>query len=688
MSVIFPDLHPQPAACKVVVGSVKELMVIPTQKVLVDPSACCDEKISLPFLLAGGAGFTSYSFPPNTVLLKESQNDSPGGNYYDYQISAKNDLSFETVTELCKLRNGKYIVIAFLYEGYVRKLGTKERPMLFKGGSSSGHNLKNWSITEWEFIGSGLCPAPYLDENLSQPFTSDLLSAALGLSQGDPYSPIVVSAQGSSLLDGSALSATTAGSVRLYYSFGPSKNPYFKAWIAPNANPANISNWNWVGGTESFGDFEEQIVDEITGGTGYTFSFYPQVYLDELEPSSINVSLYIQEGGIDSMSVSRSLIARTPPPAYKGQLSGSSISINHELKAANLRVEWGDGNKARYSNISGAQNLSHSYSGSGTYNFAVYVLPDQVTSLEIASQGLTGDIDAAALTNLRSLDLSDNNLASINLAAHPQLESLLLNDNTALASPLVAVKWVSLTQLNIENTAIPSLSVTGFMPVTELRARNTGLTGTINLCGYTNLTVLDIALNPGLSGTLDLSCVPTLEEVYAFSCGFDSLIVGSQPSLTILEIEGNASLTGTLDISGALNLEHVYAHLCDFDTLITGVQASMTEFLVWNNFNLTGHLDCTGWFALEDLSANDTGLTTFTLDSPINLDVLQLHNSQLTNISAIVNELHLYRTSGIKGINLTNNASSPDATALAQINGTGAYAGEGLIPDYGWTVYY
>lgn len=152
-----------------------------------------------------------------------------------------------------------------------------------------------------------------------------------------------------------------------------------------------------------------------------------------------------------------------------------------------------------------------------------------------------------------------------------------------------------------------------------------------NIDDYNSITKL-VCTNCNLSEMFDTTKTPSLEELY---------------------LQGNQTLTGTIpDLSactGALNMRFDYNNYSDY------ISGSL--------------LPCTI------------------------LTILSLYNNQLTqqSVSDIIDDLYINRVSlgsrGFFGLFDGINNSAPDSDAIAKIEGTGSYAGDGLI-DNGCTIYY
>jgi len=147
-------------------------------------------------------------------------------------------------------------------------------------------------------------------------------------------------------------------------------------------------------------------------------------------------------------------------------------------------------------------------------------------------------------------------------------------------------------------------------------------------------------------GDFSLRPFPFLEGFGADDCGLDSLDFSSNYALKNIDVENN-NLSGELNFSGFPNIVELFFRYNSVESVILGGDKA----------NLT------------DLDFQNNQLTTAAMDS-------------------LIDELYDMRDEivGTPTIRIGFNPGTLSADQQAKVQGTGAYAGAGLIPDYGWTV--
>lgn len=218
------------------------------------------------------------------------------------------------------------------------------------------------------------------------------------------------------------------------------------------------------------------------------------------------------------------------------------------------------------------------------------------------------------LTNLAILDLSHNELGSLDLTGFPMLQSIEVSDNPYKVKPLVIGG-------NKPDLAILSVG------------RTANFDPSFNLADYPNLIVFDAWANTGLT-QLDPTKCPDLRKLSIDGTMVRTLDVTKNTKLNIL----NISDTGIeeIDLSHNPYLEQFY---CEHMSSTVNENVRLKSLDVTKNPNLiylyaSGNdlkeIDVTNNVYLQDLVVNDNRLTTINIDNNRNLLNVSLRNNHLT----------------------------------------------------------
>ncbi len=184
-----------------------------------------------------------------------------------------------------------------------------------------------------------------------------------------------------------------------------------------------------------------------------------------------------------------------------------------------------------------------------------------VTRLDLPSRGITSLEGISAFTSLEHLNVTGNDLVTLDVSGCPalvflacdsnQLESLQLGSKPALKSLTCADNWLS------------SLDVSGCPALTELYCDSNGLSG-LDLSSCPSLVTL-FCNGTGLTAFNVKGC-PALTTLSCYSCQLVSLDVHSNPALKYLYCSGN-QLT-SLDLSDNPLLQELICHSNNLTSLI------------------------------------------------------------------------------------------------------------------------
>lgn len=237
------------------------------------------------------------------------------------------------------------------------------------------------------------------------------------------------------------------------------------------------------------------------------------------------------------------------------------------------------------------QTMNVSNCSSLTY---LYVIGSQINNLNLSDCfGLTDltifggaltNLNVSGLSNLETLECSNNNLSSIDLTGCIGLKYLLLGGN-------------SITNLNLSE----------YQNLLQVHISFNNLIN-LNLTNCINLNYLDIDNNPQLQ-TLDLQGCTSLPFIFTLESQLSSVNLSGLTSLSEVHIN-NANLS-SINLSGCLNLTIAY---------------------LYNN-NLTG-IDLTNLPALTDIALDSNLITELDTSTNLNLLNISVGNNPIVNLFA------------------------------------------------------
>jgi hypothetical protein len=295
-------------------------------------------------------------------------------------------------------------------------------------------------------------------------------------------------------------------------------------------------------------------------------------------------------------------------------------------------------------------------------------------TLFCASLNISDVTGLEAFTNMRGLDLYDNQLTSLNISANQalgamncsrnQLSSLDLSQNAAMEYLMCDSNM--LTSIDVSNLPLlKALLIDGNM-ISSLDISNNPLLFALN-CSNNQLTSLDVSANPLMQdlwlrnnqiSSLDLSNNPVLNQLVCSSNQLSSLDVSNNPQLNWLLCEHN-QLTA-IDVSQNPNLEYLW---CD-DNQISVIDVSQNGIL--RNFGIATNpiteLDISNNPLMEGFNCSETNISSLTIvNNPLvsshvwcfstpNLEYLNLANGNNVNTGMIL----AYNTPKLKCVTVDN----------------------------------
>lgn len=159
-------------------GGIKSLWVIPVRDVTSLPTCDCnttDYLITDPIGVPPDKGFVNYEFEKGTLGYNFEQVTTEHGSYFDTELKGDiRTLRKEVAQEICKLKEGHYIVVTEDYLDNVRLHGSLDYPMYFEGAGTTGPGKTDPNKYIFRFYGKSSCPHCYMDPNQTIPYRVDL----------------------------------------------------------------------------------------------------------------------------------------------------------------------------------------------------------------------------------------------------------------------------------------------------------------------------------------------------------------------------------------------------------------------------------------------------------------------------------------------------------------------------------
>ena len=277
-----------------------------------------------------------------------------------------------------------------------------------------------------------------------------------------------------------------------------------------------------------------------------------------------------------------------------------------------------------------------------------------LSSLNISNNNLTS-VDLSHNTNLEDLYCSNNQLTALNLTNLSNLEILDCSNNKLTTLSVSGKSYLKtlncsnntlLTTLNCYRCDLTTLNVTGCTALKELRcyenANLTAITGLANCTAITGLDCEDCAIND-LSGVNSMSNIATL---LARNNKLTTLTVTGKSKLTNLRVNGNTTLTTlqcynnaltTLNVTGCTALKDLRCYYNANLTAITGLaDCKAITYLDCEDCAITSLPGVNNMTNIATLLARNNKLTTLSMDYKTNLTRIRVSgNTLLTDLVCI-----------------------------------------------------
>ncbi len=253
--------------------------------------------------------------------------------------------------------------------------------------------------------------------------------------------------------------------------------------------------------------------------------------------------------------------------------------------------------------------------------------------------------------NLKTLDVSYNNLVILNLKNNHQLENLDCRSNFELKK-IDVTGCGELKELVIGDALeLQELDISGNHKLEELH------------CTYTGIKAIDVSNNPELKyitsmhsqlTEIDVSNNYKLEELDVFVNKIKSLDITKNPNLKSLCCDSNE--LSSLDVSHNYALEELYAGRNNLDNIDVTNNKNLLHLQVYGN-NIKC-IDVSNNTQLRSLSVSDNQLETLDVSENMALEILQCHNNPLKELNLEANnklDLLTCYNNMLSSLNIENN---------------------------------
>lgn len=245
--------------------------------------------------------------------------------------------------------------------------------------------------------------------------------------------------------------------------------------------------------------------------------------------------------------------------------------------------------------------------------------------LDCHTNQISGALDCSTMSDLSSINCSDNKLTSLLLPSNDRLVGLSCSDNRLTSLDLSHLP--SLDELNCYNNLLTSLDLTKNVKLTELYIYNNALT---TLDVSKNVLLDDLSAGDNLLTTLDLSKNTVLTGLYLQHNQMNSLDLQYNTSLGWANLQYNnlpsINLTGLSKIS-LLDLSHN-----ELATINLAAVTSLYTLKLGNN-NLTD-LDVSKNTSLIWLTCDSNSISTLDLSNNSRIAWLEVESNDLTTLDA------------------------------------------------------
>ena len=207
-----------------------------------------------------------------------------------------------------------------------------------------------------------------------------------------------------------------------------------------------------------------------------------------------------------------------------------------------------------------------------------------IINLDCSNQNIKSAKGIEKLTGLESLNLSDNELTSIDFSKNEVLRKVILKNNQLTS---VVKNTVSLQEFNVYNNNLSEINVSDNVNLGFLDASSNNLTS-IDVSSNTNLETLDLSLND--ISNIDLSSNVALKILGMASNKISSIDLSKNISLTNISLNSN-KLTD-IDLSNNEKLYEIFLSSNNLSSINIGNKPELKLIQLYNN-NLS-YIDFSG----------------------------------------------------------------------------------------------
>ena len=195
--------------------------------------------------------------------------------------------------------------------------------------------------------------------------------------------------------------------------------------------------------------------------------------------------------------------------------------------------------------------------------------------LDCSNQNIKSTKGIEKLTGLDSLNLSDNELTSIDFSKNEVLRKVIIKNNQLTS---VVKNTVSLHEFNVENNKLSEINVSDNVNLKSLTVSSNKLTS-IDVSSNTNLERL--TLNSNIISDIDLSSNVALEILEMAGNKISSIDLSKNISLTTVSLNGN-KLT-TIDLSNNEKLNNIFLSSNNLSSINIGNKPELKIIELYDN---------------------------------------------------------------------------------------------------------
>lgn len=276
---------------------------------------------------------------------------------------------------------------------------------------------------------------------------------------------------------------------------------------------------------------------------------------------------------------------------------------------------------------------------------------------KVGEEEFLGSLQRVSVTNcakLEELNFQENSVQELSIANCPSLRSICgwrnqlteldLSGCTSLIECKVAANALtsasfqgctSLDLIDIPDNVLTSLNLDGCSALREIWLQNNKTLTSLDLSSNSNLQILRMVAC-GVRA-LDLSGLTRLSSVWCDNNGMESLRVNGCSALTELKCQVNSLYE--LQVEGCSNLGILWCDTNNLQELDLSGCSVLKECNVAVNRALA-HIDLSGCASLATLNAFDCALTELDLSDCDLLELVQVNDNRLTSLSVHGTKLH------------------------------------------------